>query len=104
MTDARAFRGFCFPAEVILWPVRWFLQFGISSRDLERRLADRGVAVDYVTMCRWVPRFAPALERRTRRHLGPCRGPWHGDETSVRVDGQWHYLDRAVDGSGWSPG
>ena len=59
MTDARAFRGFRFPAEVILWAVRWYLQFGISSRDLERRLADRGVAVDHTTLYRWVQRFAP---------------------------------------------
>jgi hypothetical protein len=27
MTDARAFRGFRFPAEVILWAVRWYLQW-----------------------------------------------------------------------------
>jgi hypothetical protein len=50
MTDARAFRGFRFPAEVILWAVRWYLQFPISYRDLERMLADRGVAVDHTTM------------------------------------------------------
>ena len=30
MTDARAFRGFRFPAEVILWAVRWYLQFPVS--------------------------------------------------------------------------
>ena len=52
MTDARAFRGFRFPAEVILWAVRWYLQFGISYRDLERMLADRGVAVDHVSLYR----------------------------------------------------
>src|SRR4051812_9933933 len=44
MTTARAFRGFRFPAEVILWAVRWYLQFPISYRDLEAMLADRGVA------------------------------------------------------------
>ena len=45
MTDvrARAFRGFRFPAEVILWAVRWYLRFPISYRDLELMLADRGV-------------------------------------------------------------
>ena len=47
MTDARAFRGYRFPAEVILWAVRWSLQFPISYRDLERMLADRGVQVDH---------------------------------------------------------
>ena len=76
MTTARAFRGYRFPAEVILWAVRWYLQFPISYRDLERMLADRGVEVDHTTMYRWVQRFAPELEKRTRRHLRPCRGPW----------------------------
>src|SRR3954449_1079707 len=61
MTTARAFRGFRFPAEVILWAVRWYLQFPISYRDLEAMLADRGVAVDHTTMYRWVQRFAPEL-------------------------------------------
>ena len=100
MTDARAFRGFRFPAEVILWAVRWYLQFPISYRDLERMLADRGVEVDHTTMYRWVRRFAPELEKRLRRHLRPCRGPWHVDETYLRVGGEWRYLYRAVDGTG----
>src|SRR3954463_5779971 len=87
MTTARAFRGFRFPAEVILWAVRWYLQFPISYRDLERMLADRGVAVDHTTMYRWVQRFAPELEKRLRRHLRPCRGPWHVDG-DVRASGR----------------
>ena len=81
MTKARAFRGFRFPAEVILWAVCWYLQFPVSYRDLERMPADRGVEVDHVTLYRWVQRFAPELENRTRRHLRPCRGPWQVDET-----------------------
>ena len=104
MTDARACRGCRCPAAVILGAVRWYLQFPLSSRDLERLLADRSVAVDHVTLFRWVQRFAPELERRVRRHLRPCRGPWHVDETYIRVGGQWRYLYRAVDGAGWSPG
>jgi hypothetical protein len=39
MTPARTFRGFRFPAEVILWAARWYLQFPLSYRDLERMLA-----------------------------------------------------------------
>ncbi len=100
MTDARAFRGFRFPAEVILWAVRWYLQFPVSYRDLEAMLADRGVEADHVSLFRWVQRFAPELEKRLRRHLRPCRGPWHVDETYLRVGGQWRYLYRAVDGTG----
>src|SRR5919112_244571 len=63
-------------------------------------LADRSVEVDHVSLFRWVQRFAPELEKRVRRHLRPCRGPWHVDETYVRVGGQWCYLYRAVDGTG----
>ena len=59
-----------------------------------------GVAVDHTTMYRWVQRFAPELEKRMRHHLRPCRGPWHVDETYIRVNGQWRYLYRAVDGTG----
>ncbi|MFZ1427924.1 MAG: hypothetical protein WAS21_14250 [Geminicoccaceae bacterium] len=50
MTDARLFRGFRFPAEVILWVVRWYLQFPVSYRELERMLVDRGVEVDHKAM------------------------------------------------------
>ena len=75
MTDARTFRGFRFPPEVILWAVRWNPQFAVSYRDLEAMLADRGVAIDHVSLFRWVQRFAAQLEKRVRRHLRPCRGP-----------------------------
>ena len=100
MTDAaRAFRGFRFPAEVILWAVRWYLQFPISYRDLEAMLADRGVAVDHTTMYRWVQRFAPELEKR----MAPPP-LWCGCGTSTRLTSglsrQWRYLYRAVDGTG----
>ena len=48
---------------MILWAVRWYLRFPVSYRDLELMLADRGVAVDHVTLYRWVQRFAAFLSR-----------------------------------------
>ena len=48
MTDARAFRGFRFPAEVILWAVRWYLQFPVSYRDLEAMRKRGAVTLDRV--------------------------------------------------------
>jgi transposase-like protein len=80
MTTARPFHGFRFPAAVILRAVRWYLQFPLSYRDLERTLADRGAEVDHRAMYRWVQRFAPELEKRTGRHLSPQRNrAVHGD-------------------------
>jgi IS6 family transposase len=59
-----------FPAEIILLCVRWYCRYGISYRDLEEMMAERGVAVDHVTLCRWVQRYAPELEKRVRWYQG----------------------------------
>jgi transposase-like protein len=39
---------------VIVLAVRWYLRFGLSYRDVEERLAERGVDVDHTTIYRWV--------------------------------------------------
>jgi IS6 family transposase len=95
-----AFAGFRFPPEVILLAVRWYLRYGLSYRDLEELLAERGIEVDHVTLFRWVQRFTPILADAA----GPCRhagtGHWFVDETYVKVSGSWRYVYRAVDEQG----
>jgi transposase-like protein len=54
-----AFSGFRLPAEVITVAVRWYLRYGLSYRDADELLAERGVEVDHVTVYRWVQRFTP---------------------------------------------
>jgi transposase, IS6 family len=41
-----AFAGFCFPPDVIVLAVRWYLRFALSYRDIEELLAERGIDVD----------------------------------------------------------
>jgi len=43
-----AFVGFRYPPEVIVLAVRWYLRYGLSYRDVEELLAERGVEVDHV--------------------------------------------------------
>jgi transposase-like protein len=92
-----AFAGFRFPPDVIVLAVRWYLRFGLSYRDVEELLAERGVEVDHVTVYRWVQRFTPLLAEAAR----PCRHSvgdrWQVDETYVKVAGQWRYAYRAID-------
>jgi len=64
-----AFAGFQFPPDVILLAVRWYLRYGLSHRDLEELLAERGIEVDHVTLYRWVQRFTPLIVEGAR----PCR-------------------------------
>ena len=61
VTMPSGFTGFRFPPEVILLAVRWYLRYGLSYRDLEELLAERGIEVDHVTLYRWVQRFTPLL-------------------------------------------
>jgi hypothetical protein len=44
-----AFKWRHFAGEVILWAVRWYCKYGISYRELEEMLGERGVAVDHTT-------------------------------------------------------
>ena len=91
-----AFAGFRFPADVIMLAVRWYLRFGLSYRDVEELLTERGVEVDHVTIYRWVQRFTPLLADGAR----PCRhrvgDRWQVDETYVKVAGRWRYVYRAI--------
>ena len=83
------FKGRQFTAEVILWAVRWYLQFPINYRDLECMLAVRGVRVDHTTLFRWIQAYAPELNKRIRSHLRMTNGSWRVDETYIRVKMLW---------------
>jgi transposase-like protein len=41
--------------------VRWYLRYSLSYRDVAELLAERGIAVDHITIYRWVQRFTPEL-------------------------------------------
>jgi transposase-like protein len=92
-----AFAGFRFPPDVIVVAIRWYLRFNLSYRDVEELLIERGVAVDHVTVFRWVQRFTPLLADAARfaRHAPSDR--WYVDETSVKVNAVWRYVYRAID-------
>jgi transposase-like protein len=91
------FAGFRFPPEVLALAVRWYLRFGLSYRDPEELLAERGIDVDHVSVYRWVQRFTPSLIDAAR----PCRHTpgdrWFVDETYVKIAGRWVYLYRTID-------
>jgi transposase-like protein len=82
---------------VITVAVRWYLRYGLSYRDVEELLGERGIEVDHVTVYRWVQRFTPLFAEAARplRHATGDR--WFVDETYVKVAGRWRYLYRAVD-------
>jgi transposase-like protein len=85
---------------VIAVAVRWYLRYGLSYRDVEELLAERGITVDHVRIYRWVQTFTPEFidAARATRHAAGDR--WFLDETYVKIAGRWTYLYRAVDQHG----
>jgi transposase-like protein len=91
------FAGFRFPPDVIVLAVRWYLRYGLSHRDVEELLVERGVEVDHVTIYRWVLRFTPLLAEAARPCQHAVGDRWQVDETYVKVAGRWRYVYRAID-------
>jgi putative transposase len=92
-----SYAGYRFPPEVIQHAIWLYVRFSLSFRDVEDLLAERGIAVSYETVRRWVNHFGPTIAARLRkRRPKPCT-TWHLDEVYLKIDGRMVYLWRAVD-------
>ncbi len=100
MSSASPFKWRHFEGQIIRLCVRWYLRYGLSYRDLEEMMAERGLGVDHTTIYRWVQKYAPELEKRCKPHLNMTNDSWRVDETYIKVKGEWMYLYRAVDSAG----
>ncbi len=90
--------------EVIRLAVMMYIRYPLSLRQVEDLLFERGIDICHETVRYWWNRFAPmfAAEIRKRRiyHRSYSQWRWHLDEVFVRINGQTHYLWRAVDHEG----
>ena len=72
----------------------------MSFRDVEDLLAERGIAVSYETVRRWVNRFGPMIAADLRKRRPRPDTVWHLDEVYLKIAGRLVYLWRAVDAEG----
>ena len=98
--DAPSYHGYRFPPEIISHAVWLYHRFGVSFRDVEDLLAQRGITVSYEAIRLWCLTFGSAYARRLRRRQGRLGDIWHLDEVFVTIQGRRHYLWRAVDQDG----
>ena len=99
------FKYFHSSPEIIRLAVMMYVRFPLSLRNVEDLLHERGIDVSHETIRFWWNRFGPmfasAIRRRRAERLRSGRQwQWHVDEVFVRINGERHYMWRAVDHEG----
>jgi putative transposase len=105
MKNQNPFRYFKTSPEIIRLAVMMYVRFPLSLRNVEDLLHERGIDICHETIRYWWNRFGPmfAHEIRNKRiHPTPNHSNWrwHLDEVFVKINGETHYLWRAVDHEG----
>ena len=99
------FRYFNSSPEVIRLVVMMYVKFPLSLRNVEDLLHERGIDVSYETVRMWWNRFGPMFaaeirKKRVEAMRAHTHWRWHLDEMVVKINGETHYLWRAVDQEG----
>jgi putative transposase len=95
-----SYGGYRFPPEIIQQAIWLYVRFTLSFRDVEDLLAERGIAVSYETVRRWVNHFGPKIATDLRKRRPKPHTIWHLDEVYLKIHGRLVYLWRAVDAKG----
>ena len=82
-----------------------YIRFPLSLRNVEDLLHERGIDVSYESVRFWWNRFGPTFaaeirKRRVQQLRAHSNWQWHLDEVFVKINGETHYLWRAVDHEG----
>jgi putative transposase len=99
------FRWFDSSPEVIRLVVMMYVRYPLSLRNVEDLLFERGIDICHETVRLWWNRFGPMFAAEIRRKRGShmrqfTHWKWHLDEVYVKINGEMHYLWRAVDHEG----
>jgi len=94
MTSYKRYR---YPSQIISHAIWLYHRFTLSFRDIEELLASRGITVTYETIRQWCLKLAPDLSRKLKKRQGALGDQWFLDEVFIKVNGELHYLWRAVD-------
>ena len=84
-----SYAGYRFPPEIIHQAIWLYLRFSLSLRDVEDLLAERGVAVSYETVRRWVNHFGPMIAADLRKRRQKPHTTWHLDEVHLKSTAEW---------------
>ena len=99
------FRYFKTSPEIIRLAVMLYVRFPLSLRNVEDLLHERGIEISHETVRFWWNRFGPLFaaeirKKRVSQMRAYSNWQWHLVEVFVKINGETHYLWRAVDHEG----
>ena len=98
------FKYFKTSPEIIRLAVMMYIRFPLSLRNVEDLLHERGIDITHETVRFWWNRFGPLFAKEIRKRrvqsTNYSNWAWHLDEVFVKINGELHYLWRAVDHEG----
>ena len=94
------YHGYRFPQEIISHTVWLYHRLCLSLRDVEELLAEREIIVTYESIRQWCNHFGPEYARTLKKRSGRLGDDWYLDEVFIKIQGELHYLWRAVDQDG----
>ena len=108
MNPDNPFKYFKTSPEIIRLAVMYYVRYSLSYRQVEDILHERGIApkghlnICHETIRYWVDRFGLKMagEIRRKRRGFQSNWQWHMDEVFVKINGELHYLWRAIDHEG----
>jgi putative transposase len=100
MTKPTKYKRYRFPVEIIQYAVWLYHRFNLSHRDIEDLMAQRGITVSHASIRLWCNKFGSKYAARLRRKHQGYGDTFFIDELFVKIQGDLHYLCRAVDQDG----
>ena len=82
--------------EIISHCVWLYHRFPLSFREVEEMMLERGIVVSHETIRQWCATFGQTYANGLRRRRARPGDKWHLDEVFITINGQHHYLWRAV--------
>ena len=90
-----------FPVSIISHVVWLYHRFNHSYRDIQEQMAYRGIILSHETIRSWCYKFASHFKEVIKKQERKPKDKWHLDEMTIRINGEYFVLWRAVDSDGY---
>ncbi len=102
MSKINHFKYFKTSPEIIKLAVMYYVRYPLSLRNVEDILHERGIDICHETIRYWWNKFGALFSKEVKKKTKPYASNWrwHIDEVFVKINGDLHYLWRAIDHEG----